>query len=260
MTGAIEYGLFDNDQVVLDKLGVPDAIRCRYLEALSDVIVDEMAAVRDEWFGASVTSDYGAYFNGMASVALLDQPVVDESVRISVFIARSLLDIRPGKALGIDGVEPDPSAVQGGAGHNAVADVRNQALGMQDVYLEAGTEGIRGICHLLQGESGEADQRMRERFTATLEAIDLVQELLQSTLANHPEPVPSVHQQVKELQRALNTEVVRLLGVTVGYTDTDGDGGLGSRSGRNFCDLGWRFAGHNPRLWTKSQFDQRQDL
>lgn len=223
--GAIEYVLFDDDQAVLESLGASNGIRCQYIEALGDVITEETAAVRDEWSGASDTLDYGAYFKGTASVALLDQQAVDESVRTSVFITRSLGDMRLGKALGVDGAEPDPSAIPGGAGQNAVADLRNQVLGMQDVYLGAGTEGALGISHLLQGVSEDADQRMRERFTATLESIDRLQEPLQSTLVSSPEPALAVHQQVKELQRALNTEVVSLLGVTVGFADTDGDGG-----------------------------------
>ena len=223
--GAIEYVLFDDDQAVLEQLGAPSGIRCQYLAALGNVIVEETAAIRDEWSGASNSLDYGAYFKGAASVALLDQQAVDESVRTSVFITRSLGDMRLGKALGVDGVEPDLSAIPGGAGQNAVADLRHQVLGMQDVYLGAGAEGTLGISHLLRGVSEEADQRMRERFTATLEAIDRLQEPLQSTLVSDPEPALAVHQQVKELQRALNTEVVSLLGVTVGFADTDGDGG-----------------------------------
>ncbi len=223
--GAIEYVLFDDNQAALEKLGASNGIRCQYLEALGDVIAAETAAVRDEWSGASDSLDYGAYFKGTASVALLDQQAVDESVRTSVFITRSLGDMRLGKALGVDGVEPDPSAIPGGAGQNAVADLSNQVLGMQDVYLGTGTEGALGISHLLQGVSEEADQRMRARFAATLEAIDGLQEPLQSTLVSNPEPALAVHHQVKELQRALNTEVVSLLGVTVGFADTDGDGG-----------------------------------
>ncbi len=223
--GAIEYVLFDNDPAVLEKLAATNGIRCQYLEALSNVIVEETAAIRDEWSGAGDSLDYGGYFKGTANVALLDQQAVDESVRTSVFITRSLSDMRLGKALGVDGVEPDPSAIPGGAGQNAVADLRNQVLGMQDVYLGAGTEGALGISDLLQGVSEAADRRMRERFTAALEAINRLQEPPQSTPVGNPEPALAVHKQVKEPQRALNTEVVSLPGVTVGFADTDGDAG-----------------------------------
>ena len=156
-----------------------------------------------------------------------DQTVLDKlgaSNGIRCQHLEALGNVRLGKVLGVDGVEPDPAAIPGGAGQNAVADLRNQVLGMQDVYLGSGNEDALGISHLLQGVSEEADQRMRDRFTATLEAIDRLQEPLQSTLVSDPEPALAVHHQVKELRRALNTEVVSLLGVTVGFADTDGDG------------------------------------
>ena len=72
---------------------------------------------------------YAGYFKGTAGVALIEQQAVDEVVRTSVFITRSINDMRLGKALGADGVQPDPSAIPGGDGHNAVADLRDQTPG-----------------------------------------------------------------------------------------------------------------------------------
>ena len=77
----------------------------------------------------------------------------------------------------------------------------------------------------MQGVSEDADERMRGHFTAALEAIDGLQEPLHTTIVSDPEPARVAHQRIQELQRALNTEVVSLLGVTVGFADTDGDGG-----------------------------------
>lgn len=82
-----------------------------------------------------------------------------------------------------------------------------------------------GISALVRGMSEEADKRMREHFTAALEAIDGLQEPLQTTVVSEPEPTRLARRRMQELQRALNTEMVSLLGVTVGFADTDGDGG-----------------------------------
>ena len=142
-----------------------------------------------------------------------------------MFITRSINDMRLGKALGADGGQPDPAAIPGVGGNNAVADLRNQVLGMQDTYLGSGADGALGISALVQGVSADADERMRGHFTAVLEAIDGLQEPLHTTVVSDPEPARVAHQRVQELQRALNTEVVSLLGVTVGFADTDGDGG-----------------------------------
>lgn len=224
--GAIEHVIFGRDAAVLESLADPGGIRCQYLTALGDVVADETSGILADWTGdGSESGGYAGYFKGTAGVALVDQQAVDEVVRTSVFITRSINDMRLGKALGADGVDADPSAIPGGEGHHAVADLRNQVLGMQDTYLGPGTDGALGISALVQGVSREANDRMRGHFTAALGAIDGLREPLQSTVVSDPEPARLAHQRIRELQRALNTEVVSLLGVTVGFADTDGDGG-----------------------------------
>lgn len=224
--GAIEYVIFGQDAEVLSSLEDYGGIRCQYLTALGNVVADETAAVLVEWTGDGSGSDgYAGYFKGTSGVALVEQQAIDELVRTSVFISRSINDMRLGKALGANGGQPDPSAIPGTNAHSAVADLRNQVLGMQDVYLGADTEAGLGVSNLVRGVSQEADNRMRAHFNATLAAIDDLQEPLQSTMLENSGPARTAHQRVQELQRALNTEVVSLLGVTVGFADTDGDGG-----------------------------------
>ena len=224
--GAIEYVIFGEDSAVLESLDEPDGLRCQYLTALGDVVADEMAIVLSEWQGdGSSSGGYAGYFKGAASIALVEQQAVDEAVRTSVFLTRTISDMRLGKALGADGGKSDPSAIPGGNAHNAVADLRNQVLGMQDVYLGTEPDTGLGVSGLVRGVSKEADDRMRDHFSATLAAIDDLREPLQSSVLDNPEPVRLAHQRFQELQRALNTEVVSLLGVTVGFADTDGDAG-----------------------------------
>ncbi len=223
--GAIEYVIFGADSAALASLDDPGGIRCQYLAALGDVVAEEMAAVLADWTGDGSNGGYAGYFKGTAGVALVEQQAIDEVVRTSVFMTRSIADMKLGKALGSDGGNRDPSAIPGAGGNNAVADLRNQVLGMQDTYLGAGTDGALGISALVRGASEEADERMRGHFTVALAAIDRLQEPLQTTVLSEPEPARQAHRRMQELQRALNTEVVSLLGVTVGFADTDGDGG-----------------------------------
>ena len=224
--GAIEYIIFGEDGTALQQLAQPGGIRCQYLTGLVDVVADETAAVLEDWTGeGGEGSGYAAYLNSTATVSLLDQQAVDELVRTSVFLTRSITDMRLGKALGVDDGQPDPSAIPGGAGHNAVVDLRNQVLGLQDVYLGTDTDAGLGINALVSGVSEDADERIRGHFTNALAAIDDLREPLQSTISEDPEPARVAHQRLQQLQVALNTEVVSLLGVTVGFSDTDGDGG-----------------------------------
>ncbi len=222
--GAIEYVVFGDDTEVLASLGERGGIRCQYLTALGDVAAEETAAVVADW-GGDGTDNYGyaGYFKGTANIALVDQQAVDEVVRTSVFITRSISDMRLGKALGVTDGHPDPSAIPGGAGNNAVSDLRNQVLGMRDTYQ--GANDTLGISDLVRGVSADADERMRGHFQQALAAVDGLEEPLRETIAQDPGPAQLAYQRMQELQRALNTEVVSLLGVTVGFSDSDGDGG-----------------------------------
>ncbi len=222
--GAIEYVLFADDQQVLTQLTQPDSIHCAYVTSLGDVIAAEMAGVLADWTGTNADGNaYAAYFNGTGRSALVDQAAVDEVVRTSVFLTRSITDMQLGKALGADSGQPEPAAIPGGAGHNVVADLWNQVAGMQDVYV--GAEAGFGLSDLVRGVSKETDTRVVAGFEEALAAIDKLEEPLRDKVLNDPELAWQAHARLKELQRVLNTEVVSLLGVSVGFADTDGDSG-----------------------------------
>ena len=245
--GAMEYILYGSvrgsegagngdaaadDAEVLDALSGPASIRCQYLTALGVVADAETEAVLVDWAGDNLSGKaYAGYFNGTASSSLLGKAAVDELVRTSVFLTRNIADMRLGKALGMaPGISPDadggaaePAALRAGPAHNTVADFRSQVLGMQDIY-QGGDNGP-GLSGLVRGLSPAADDRMRASFAAVLAAIDDLPEPLPAAILDNPEPARRAYQQMQDFQRILNTEVVSLLGVSVGFADTDGDGG-----------------------------------
>lgn len=231
--GAIEYVIFGagagagdgngTDAAILSALTPADGIRCQYLTALGAVAAAETAGILADWTGANAAGKaYADYFNGTAASSLLGKAAVDEIVRHSVFLTRSITDMRLGAALDIDGGNPDPEALRAGPGHNTVADLRNQVLGMQDLYRGGAGPGVSA---LLRGVSPDADDRMTAHFAAVLAALDELSEPLPESSAANPEPARNAHRKLQEFQRVLNTEVVSLLGVSVGFADTDGDGG-----------------------------------
>lgn len=94
---------------------------------------------------------------------------------------------------------------------------------MRDVYVGSDGEGGLGISDLVRDLSSETDDRMRAHFDEALAAIDAVTVPLHSALQAEPNKVKAVHESLAELRRTLNTEVVSLLDVAVGFSDTDGD-------------------------------------
>ncbi len=224
--GAVEYVLFEDDAAVLSKLGEPGSIRCQYLVALGDLVAEETAGALADWTGENAEGRaYATYFNGTAADSLIGKSALNELVRTSVFMSRTITDMRLGKAIGVDGVDADPTALLGGDGHSIVEDMRNQVLGMQDVYLGGDAEAGMGVSALVQGISEETDERMRNAFVSALAAIDGLEEPLRETIQSNPQAALDAHAALKQMQLTLSTDIVSLLDVTVGFADTDGDGG-----------------------------------
>ncbi len=214
--GGIEYVLFAGDA---PSLLAADPARCAYLTAAGKVIADEAAGIRDDWTTGD-GSPYRDYFTGRAAESLETSEAVAEVVRTQVFLIRTIVDMRLAGALGLRG-DADPTAIPGGGAQNALADLRNQVLGMRDVYQGAG-EGA-GISALVVPLSEDADARVRAGFEASLAAIDAVDGSLREAAATGSAQAVAVYEELMALQDTLSTEVVSLLGVSVGFSDADGD-------------------------------------
>ncbi len=220
--GAIEHVLFDN--AALARLSDQSTARCGYLTALGRVAASELAAVLHEWDVARETGPpYKDFLTGRASSSMLTSAAVAEVVRTQVFLARAIMDMKLGVVLGIRGDASDPSAFSDGPGQNALEEIRAELLGMRDIYVGANLEGSLGIAHLVAPLSGDADERMRGYFEGVLSALDDVEGTLGDAVEQNPAQVRAVFDQMVELRRSINTEVVSLLGVAVGFSDTDGD-------------------------------------
>ena len=166
---------------------------------------------------------YADFFSGRSSSSLLTSQAVAEVVRTQVFLVRTLADVRLAPALGLREGGQDLTTIPGGAGQNALQDLRNEVLGMRDVYEGAGGEDGLGISDLVSDLSTDTDERMRGHFASALASIDAVDGPLRQAASERGESALAVYDRLKELQRTLNTEVVSLLGVSVGFSDTDGD-------------------------------------
>ena len=218
--GAIEHLLFGDNTPAGSN--ATEAL-CDYLTALTEVANTEVDAILKEWVdGAEGRPPYRDYFSGRASVSALPKAAVADVVRTQVFLIRDAVDMRMASALGLRGDEPDLTAIPGTAADNGLHDLRNEILGMQAIYEGSGEEGL-GVSDLVVALSEETDQRLREQFTAAIAAIDAVEGSLRAAISERPDRVNSVHAALQDVQVTVSTEVVSLLGVSVGFTDTDGD-------------------------------------
>ena len=219
--GAMEHLLFGEGSDVL--ASSEGSLRCVYLLALAYVASEEIDGIYQEWRGDGESSGYAGFFNGSAMSSLHARDAEAEVVRSLVFMIRTIANMRLGAALGVDG-DPDPVAIPGGmAGHSA-SDLQRQILGISEMYNGAAdVPEALGISHNVRQLSTEVDGRMTAAIEGVAVALGEVDGSLEWAIANEPASVRRVYDSFKELQRVLNTEVVSLLGVSVGFSDTDGD-------------------------------------
>ena len=197
-----------------------DPARCAYLQSVTTANGEEVAGILGDWQGSGDSSGYAGYFDGTGSLALVDSDAEAEVVRSLVFQVRAIANMRLGAALGVD-VEADASAIPSGDADNSREDLLSQLASIASVYR--GADGGMGISARVRSISAETDARMLAAIESTIDATRSLDGSIIVQVETDPAQVRAVYDNMKELQRVLNTEIVSLLGVSVGFSDTDGD-------------------------------------
>ena len=218
--GAMERLLF-RDNAMDTASGSP--AYCTYLLALTQLGREETAGILADWTeGGELGTPYQDYFTDRAGLSLIPGDAVEEVVRTQVFLIRDIVHMRMATALGLRGDGSDLTAIPGNAADNGLADLRNELDGMRRVYEGSGPDSL-SISALVQPLSEETDKRLREQLAAAINAVDEVEGPLKVAIAERPEQVNALYDRLADIQLTLATEVVSLLGVSVGFSDTDGD-------------------------------------
>ena len=217
--GAMEYVLFEKETTASLERPSP---RCAFLSALTSAVRQEVDAILSAWVEVDGGPPYRYYLTGRSGVALLASEGVAEVVRTQVFLIRDIVDMRLASALGLRDGGADPSAIPGTAADNGLEDLRNELQGMRRIYQGAGPDSL-GISALVRPLSEDTDQRLRQQLADAIGALDAVEGPLHVAIAERPSQVNEAYDRLAELQRTMATELVSLLGVSVGFTDTDGD-------------------------------------
>ena len=216
---ALEHLLFADGDSVLGRLQAGDDAYGQYLTALAEVIADAIRRAADDWSGA-----YGQAFSGSGDRAISENLAIADLVRVPVFLTETVGDMQLGVALGITKPEADPSVIPGGNAGAALGDLEQNVRGIQDTYL-GGADGL-GISDLVAQLSEDADQRMRNVLADAIDAIKALErhgQPLKRLVQTDPDAVADARDATKAVQIVLNTEIVSLLGVTIGFSDNDGD-------------------------------------
>ena len=214
---ALEHLLFSDN--VLGRLASGDDAYGQYLTALADVIADAIRQASDDWSGA-----YGEAFSGSGNLAISENLAIADLVRVPVFLTETIGDMQLGVALGITKAEADPTVIPEGHAGVGIDDLEQNIRGIQDTYLGS-SDGL-GLSDLVAQLSEGTDQRMRDALSQAIDTIASLKsggQSLNELVATDPDSVAQARDAIKALQVILTTEIVSLLGVTIGFSDNDGD-------------------------------------
>ena len=204
--------------------------RCEYLSSVAEVIREESELILgDAW--PVIDSGDEPLFMLIASDA---EMAVDRLVNDGIFLLEAMTDMELGRALGETSAEARLDAIVEGPLGLGAADMRAHLAGLRavllgsdhatDIITEAGTVlafgGSSGFRQLLDEE---LVSRLIDRFDDAQTALEQIEDPLRDAVVNDPATVSAARAALKELQVTISTEVVAQLGVTIGFSDADGD-------------------------------------
>lgn len=216
--GALEHVLFAPDALV----GLQSPRTCEYVVAVAEVASDEAAAVATAW--NKPTDGQPAFRDTFAGVddSKTADMALDDLINEALNLTERMTDIelRVVRGDGPEAPPPDPidpdllqSIAEGPAGLG-VTDALDRIFGLRTVLVD-------GIGPLLDDEL--LAQVTTELDTAQAAFESLGDSTLRDAASQQTAQVRVAFDALKALQVTLATEVVADLGVTVGFSDTDGD-------------------------------------
>lgn len=141
----------------------------------------------------------------------------------------AVIDRGLGPASGETTAEPEPQVVDEAPAHRALQDMADQLGGVAAVYGDSTDEPPTGVSWLVTSSSEHnSDAAIRSDLADAMDEIGLVPPPLfdlDPAEADSPamESLISASQHAMAVRSALSTEVASLLGLTVGFSDSDGD-------------------------------------
>jgi len=233
--GADARGLNAIEQVLY---AVPDgsalgAEQCAYVAAAAADVQTGAEELRDAWtVGVDGDAPFVEQFRdpGGDSMFASEQDVVNALVNGSIAALTTIDDMVLGVASGATSGTPEPLVADPGPAGRASVDVLDMLDSVTSVYgtSEGGSEGgSGGLSVLVAAQSLSNDRRLLETFADATRAVGSLPSPLATLDPGDRAAVAQVqdaYDQVADARVLMRTTVASLLGVTVGFSDSDGDG------------------------------------
>jgi predicted lipoprotein len=219
-------------ELVLFSPGAPadlDARRCSFAQAAAQVVARTATDVGAAWTdGAGGARPFAEQMKapGPDSSIMTEQQAITEIVNGSVTALGAVTDKRLGRASGEVTGTPLPAETDAGAAHTAVADSSDILRSVQQVVggtRDGAGTGTSGLQALIASQSGSTGSTLSAELAGAAEAIAAIPSPLASVPPSDVASVKAANLRVRAARLIFRTEVASQLGVTLTFSDSDGD-------------------------------------
>lgn len=218
------YGTTPEGQSAFERLtSQPSA--CTYLTLLGEDVARNALALFNAWspegddyLSELISGDEGSLLykgSSQAFAAILNQ---------LGFTVENMREVKLAKPAGFSSASPQPNLLESPISGRALDDLRNNLLGVEEIFVGAyflGTGG--GIVSLIDPDHaaiGDSIIAAIAEVNAALSDIDTA--LAEAVVAQSPK-LRILYEALKKLQRLIQVDLSHHLAVTVTFNDTDGD-------------------------------------
>ena len=224
---ALEYLLFnpagDNATIVS---ALSNSKRCTYLKALGQDLNANATLLYNAW--APDQGSYGLSL-AMAGQGSQDYPSLNTAINDIINNMSSMIeqakDTKLGKPLGYkDGGVPQPNSVESPYSRYSLQDLIRNFEGLQDFYLGSynGNSGL-SLHAFVQSKSVNLASEMEIAIAKAITALKAIPEPLSQSVVDQAALVDAAYIEIRNVQDLLRGPISSLLGVTVSFSDSDGD-------------------------------------
>jgi predicted lipoprotein len=223
---AIEYLLFDPETEHETALA-DEPRRCEYLSALVADLGAKARGLREAWDPAAGNYLDELVYAGRGSKAFRTLDIAfGEIVNRLVFTVENVRGDKLGAPAGTrsDG-KPQPESAESRFSGRSLEDARDNLRGVEAVCLGVTRDAAAASLASQLSRIGRADlvELLEAAFAGSYAALDAIPEPLTKTVVDDPAPVLAAIDELSNLQRLLQVDVIHALGLTLTFNDNDGD-------------------------------------
>lgn len=217
----------DNDALLAAlRDGAGPSRRCQYLVAASGHAARAVRTFVTAWdpAGGGYARALGSAGQGSASFATAREAVdllVNQVINTLDVLQVSRLSVPNGSRTG---GTPDPTSVESVPSNRSVADLSDSLAGLEELYTGShGTHRGPGLAAMVAERNPTLDRGVRAQLDATARAIAAITVPVQRAVLEQRPQVEASITELGRLKRLFKVDVANALGVTVSFTDNDGD-------------------------------------